>query len=188
VSAASSPGGALLALAGRVSRPRATLGVWDLDRRAQAWSAAVWGATCAAWVDGRLLAVGGRDLRLFTHEGEPLPAAGLPDGLPVEALAATPTRLVSAGRGPTATLWDPGRPAAVGTVPVPAGAGRTLALEGPTLAAGTLRAGGAVALVDMRRRTVDRVLLGMRAAALAGRWLAVTGAAGTAVLEWDPSA
>jgi hypothetical protein len=183
---APSPGGTLLALVGRVSRPRGTLGVWDLDRRAQAWSARPFGAACAAWVDGRILAVGGRDLRLYGHDGAALPARGAP-GVPLEALAADPSALVSAGRGATATLWNAARVAPAASLPVPAGAGRTLAVADGTLAAGTVRAGGAVALVGLERRTVDRVLLGMRAAAFAGPWLVVTGPAGTAVLEWDPA-
>jgi hypothetical protein len=186
VRVAVSPGGSLLALAGRVSRPRATLGVWDLDRTVQAWSAAVFGAAGVAWVDGRLLAVGGRDLRLFTHEGEPLPAAPAPRGEAIEALAAWPGGLVSAGRGPLATRWDLVRVAADASVPVPAGAGRALACDGTTLAAGTLRAGGAVGLVHLGRGTLDRVLLGVRSAALAGGYLVTTGKAGTAVMEWDP--
>ncbi len=183
---AASPGGGLLAIAGRVSRPRGTLGVWDLDRGRQAWSAAVFGAACPAWIDGAILAVGGRDLRLFSHEGEPLPAAGAPGGEPIEALVAGPAGLVSAGRGTTAALWDATRVVPAGQAPIPAGAGRALALGGATLAAGTLRAGGALALVDLARRTVDQVLLGARAATFAPPYLVVTGAAGTAVLEWDP--
>ena len=181
-----SPGGGLLAVAGRVSRPRGTLGVWDLDRGRQAWSAAVYGAACAAWVDGRLLAVGGRDLRLFSHEGEALPAAAAPGGAPIEALAAGAGGLVSAGRGATATRWAPERVAPVGQVPVPAGTGRALAVQDGVLAAGTLRARGAVALVDLERATVARILLGARDAAFAPPYLAVTGTGGTAVFEWDP--
>ena len=183
-----SPGGGLLAAAGRVSLPRATLGVWDLERRRQAWSASVLGAGCAEWLDGRLLAVGGRDLRLFSHEGEQVRAAAAPGGRPIEALAAGPAVLVSAGREPAAALWDPVRVSPRGNVPIPAGAGRSLTVDGRTLAAGTLRAGGAVALVDLRRGTVDRVLLGARAAAFARPYLVVTGKAGTAVYEWDPEA
>jgi len=69
---------------------------------------------------------------------------------------------------------------------VPAGASKTLALDERTLAVGTVRAGGAVALVDLARRTIDRTLLGVRAAAFAGPWLVVTGRAGTATFLWEP--
>jgi hypothetical protein len=181
-----SPGGGLLALAGRVSRPRGTLGVWDLDRAAQAWSASAFGAACAAWVDPTILAVGGRELRLFGREGQTLPAAGAPRGEAIEALAGWPQGLVSAGRGTAATRWDVDRVAPLGALPVPAGAGRTLAIAGATLAAGTLRARGAVVLVDLRRGAVDRVLVGVRAASLVGPWLVATGEAGTAVFAWEP--
>ncbi|MCU0307269.1 MAG: hypothetical protein MUE51_05770 [Thermoleophilia bacterium] len=71
---------------------------------------------------------------------------------------------------------------------MPAGPGRSLAVDGPTLAAGTRAAGEAVALVDLRRRTVDHLLRGVSAVALAGPWLVVTGREGTAVLAWRPDA
>jgi hypothetical protein len=186
VDIAASPGGRLLALAGRVARPRATLGVWDIERSVRLWTASPLGAMCAAWVDGYLLAVAGRELRLYSHEGERLPAAPAPRGENIEALASGPSGLVSAGRGNVATLWDARLVTAVATLPVPAGAAKVLALGPHTLAVGTVRAGGAVALVDLARRTVDRVLLGVRAAAFADPWLVVTGQAGTATFRWEP--
>ena len=186
VAAAVSPGGSLLALTGRVARPRATLGVWDIERGVRAWTAAVFGAATVVWVDGHLLATAGRDLRLFSHAGEALPAAAAPRGEPIEAIACGPAGLVTGGRGTVATLWDPGLVAAIATLPVPAGASKTLALDERTLAVGTVRAGGAVALVDLARRTIDRTLLGVRAAAFAGPWLVVTGRAGTATFLWEP--
>lgn len=186
VDVAVSPGGRLLALAGAVARPRATVGVWDIERGVRAWTDAAFGTSCAAWVDGHLLAVAGRELRLYSHEGERLPAAPAPRGDGIEALAAGSAGIVSAGRGNVATLWDPRLVAAVATLPVPAGAQKALALSDQTLAAGTVRAGGAVALVDLSRRTVDRVLVGVRAAVFAGQWLVVTGKAGTATFRWEP--
>lgn len=186
VDVAVSPGGRFLALAGRVAHPRATIGVWDLERGTRAWTEPAFGARAASWVDGYLLAVAGRDLRLYSHEGQRLPAAPAPRGEALEALASGPGGLVTAGRGGVATLWDPGLVAPVATLPVPAGASKALALTRETLAAGTVRAGGAVALVDLARRTVDRVLLGVRAAAFADPWLVVTGRGGTATFRWEP--
>jgi hypothetical protein len=186
VTIAVSPGGGTLALAGRVAVPRATLGAWDLERGVKAWTASAFGAAVAAWIDPYLLAVAGRELRLYSFEGMALPAAGAPRGEVIEAVAATPDAIVTASRGTVATVWDPGSVTPSATLPVPAGAGKCLALGPRTLAVGTVRAGVAVALVDRRRRVVDRVLLGVRAAAFADPWLVVTGRAGTAVFEWDP--
>lgn len=188
VDIAASPGGRLLALAGRVARPRATVGVWDIERGVRMWTETAFGAAAAVWVDGYLLAVAGRDLRLYSHEGERLPAAPAPRGEAIEAVASGPGGLVTAGRGNVATLWDPRLVSAMATLPVPAGAAKDLAMTTHTLAAGTVRAGGAVALVDLARRTVDRILLGVRAAAFADPWLVVTGRAGTAMFRWEPRA
>lgn len=188
VAMAVSPGGGRLALAGRVALPRATLGAWDLERGTKAWTAAAFGAAVVAWVDTHLLAVGGREIRLHSYEGDRLPGAGAPRGEAIEAIAALPDAIVTAGRETIATVWDPGSVTVAATLPVPAGAGKRLALSSRTLAAGTVRAGGAVALVDRRRRVVDRVLLGVRAAAFAEPWLVATGRAGTAVFDWDPEA
>jgi hypothetical protein len=188
VQPAVSPGGARLALVGQVARPRASVGVWDLAGGRRLWTAPVYAAACAAWADGAVLAVGGRDLRLFGHEGSVLPVAPAPRGERITALAAGGGVLVSAGEGPVGTVWDADRAAVCGSVPVPAGPGRSLAVDGPTLAAGTRAAGEAVALVDLRRRTVDHLLRGVSAVALAGPWLVVTGREGTAVLAWRPDA
>lgn len=186
VDVAVSPGGRFLAVAGRVARPRATVGVWDIERGVKLWTDAAFGASCATWVDGYILAVAGRELRLYSHEGDRLPAAPAPRGEAIEALTSSPGGIVSGGRGTVATLWDPRLVTAVATLPTPAGASKVLAVTTHTLAAGTVRARGAVALVDLNRRTIDRILLGVRAAAFSDPWLVVTGQAGTATFLWEP--
>lgn len=186
ICAAVSDGG-LIAITGRVSRPHATVGVWDLDRKGPLWTASVRDAQSCAWSPDGVLGVAGHGVSLFAWDGRVLPHFASPDPGPVTGICGFEPGFLFCGSGAAAHQWDLDRFEHARTLPVPRGGGRrSLSIWRGTLAAGNMQRGGVVALIDVESARVEWSILGARAAAFAGRHLVVTGEGGTTVYEWDP--
>jgi len=176
------PDGALAAVGERAALPRATVVTrTDLGRR-RGWTATVAGATSAAWLDARDLAVAaGHDL-VLVRDGVEEARAQDPLGEPITALAAVPGGVLIAGAGPEAVLHAIAPRAARPRIAVPPGGGRVLHSAGDWLAVGTRSLGERVQIHDLVGGEVICALRGVASAVVAPPLVVATGREGTAVL------
>ena len=176
------PDGLLAAVGERAALPRATVVTrGDLGRR-RGWTAGIPGATAAAWLDGRDLAVAAGDDLVLVRDGVEEARAQSPLGEPITALTTVPEGVVIAGAGAHALLHAIGPRAARPRIEVPPGGGRTLHAADGWLAAGTRSLGERVQVRDLASDEVICALRGVATAVVAPPLVVATGREGTVVL------
>lgn len=176
------PDGLLAAVGERAALPRATVVTRaDLGRR-RGWTASIPGATAAAWLSARDLAVAAGDDLVLVRDGAEEARARNPLGEPITALVTVPEGVVIAGAGSHAVLHAIGPRAARPRIEVPPGGGRTLHAADGWLAAGTRSLGERVQVRDMASDEVICALRGVATAVVAPPLVVATGREGTVVL------
>jgi len=176
------PGGLLAAVGERAALPRATVVTRaDLGRRRR-WTASIAGATAAAWLDDRDLAVAAGEDLVLVRDGAEEARAMSPLGERITALAAVPGGVVIAGAGSHAVLHAIGPRAARPRIEVLPGGGRTLHATDGWLAVGTRSLGERVQVHDLATDTVMCELRGVASAVVAPPVVVATGREGTVVL------
>ena len=178
---AAGPGGRLAAVGPRAALPRATVIARSDAARRRDWTAAVAGASSAAWLDGDDLVIGAGEDLVLVRRGEEHARARSPIGEPIMALAAIPGGVAIAGAGGRAVLHSviPGR--ARPSVGIPPGAGRGLAASGGILVSSTRSLGERVTAHGLRDGREVGGLRGVSAGAPAPPYLVATGREGTVV-------
>lgn len=178
---AAGPGGLLAAVGERAALPRATVIARSDGGRRRDWTAAVDGATAAAWLDdGDLVVAAGEDL-VLVRRGAEHARAHAPIGEPITGLAAAPGGVAIAGPGDRAVLHSIVPGASRPSIAVPPGTGRVLAVAGGMLVACTRSLGERVSVHDLRTGEATASLRGVSAAAPAPPLVVATGREGTVV-------
>ena len=176
------PGGLLAAVGERAALPRATV-VTRSDRgRRRGWTAGIAGATTAAWLGDRDLAVAAGDDLVLVREGVEEARARSPLGERITGLASVPDGVVVVGAGPHAVLHATAPRAERPRIEVPPGGARTVHAADGWLAVGTRSLGERVQVHDL---AADRVICAVRGAAgavVAPPFVVATGREGTVVL------
>jgi hypothetical protein len=161
------PEGRLAAVGERAALPRATVVARSDAARRRDWTAAVPGATSAAWLEGDDLAVAAGDDLVLVRAGQEEARLTAPLGERITALAAIPGGVAIAGAGPRALLHSMRPGAGSPVVEVPPGVGRTLGYAGGLLVCGTRSLGERVVVIDLATGAIVHEQRGASAGALA---------------------
>ncbi len=176
------PGGLLAAVGERAALPRATVVTRsDLGRR-RGWTAGITGATTAAWLSERDLAVAAGEDLVLVREGVEDARAKRPLGERITGLASVPGGVVVVGAGSHAVLHATAPRAERSRLEVPPGAGRTVHAANGWLAVGTRSLGERVQVHDVAAGRVICALRGVAGAVVAPPLVVATGREGTVVL------
>lgn len=178
---AAGPGGRLAAVGDRAALPRATVIARSDAGRRRDWTAAVDGATVAAWLDGGDLVVAAGEDLVLVRGGAEQARAHSPIGEPITGLASIPGGVAIAGAGDRAVLHSVVPGASRPSITVPPGTGRVLAVAGGMLVACTRSLGERVAVHDLATGRAIGWLRGASAAAPAPPLVVATGREGTVV-------
>ena len=176
------PSGRLAAVGERAALPRATVVARSDMARRRDWTAAVAGATAAAWLDDGALAVAAGSDLVLVRAGTEHARARSPLGERITAVAAIPGGVAIAGQGDRVVLHAVHPGAARPSLEVHPGSGRSLAFAEDTLIVASRSLG--------ERVTVHALPTGERMASLRGvalgarvpGGLVATGREGTLVL------
>lgn len=174
--------GRLAAVGDRAALPRATVVARSDAARRRDWTAAIDGATAAAWL-GRgddLAVAAGHDL-VLVRRGEEAARVEGPIGEPIAALAAVPGGLVLAGAGDRAIVHPTVAGAPRGVIEVPPGTGRSVSAAGGVLAVCTRSLGERVSVHDLSTGSAVAVLRGVSVGVPAPPYVVATGREGTVV-------
>ncbi|MBU6364433.1 MAG: hypothetical protein KGQ95_09470 [Acidobacteria bacterium] len=176
------PDGRLAAVGDRAALPRATVVARsDLARRRD-WTAAVEGATAAAWLDGGDLAVATEADLVLVRGGEEHARAPAPLGERITALASIPGGVAVAGQGDRVVLHGVLPGSARPSLEVHPGTGRALAASQGVLVVASRSLGERVTVHDLVTGERTASLRGVALGASAPGCVVATGREGTVVL------
>lgn len=181
LSLSAGPHGRLAAVGDRAALPRATVVARSDEARRRDWTAAVDGATAAAWLDDDLAVAAGADL-VLVRAGEEHARAPSPLGEGITAVASVPGGVVIAGQGDRAMIHAVRPGAARPSLEVHPGTARALAAADGVLVVSSRSLGERVTVHDLATGDRTASLRGVSLGAPAPGVVVATGREGTVVL------